>query len=102
MATLHRWGYALVTLFLVAGIRTLELIPFYKVKGPFKDSLFGKDFLNLYLFHHCPQAQGNFYAVSGTVCGDPGGRSMIYPPWNYYAFDWVSFFDYPTALYLWS
>lgn len=48
MATLHRWGYAQVALFLVGGIRTLEFSPFLKVKRPSKDSLFGTGLPNLF------------------------------------------------------
>ncbi len=91
-----------VALLLLAGLTTINAVPFYRIGGPGFSDLFGLDLINVFLFHRCPEAVGNFYAVSGEICGDPEGRPMLYPPVLFYLFGWTAWLDFPATLYVWT
>jgi hypothetical protein len=98
----QKLGVVIVGLLWVVGAATYSYIPFHAINGPGFSQLFGLDLLNVYLFHHCPEAIGNVYGVSGEVCGDPEGRPMLYPPLLYHLFGWVSFLSFPQVLFVWT
>jgi len=58
------------------------------------------DLQNLYAFHHCA-ARDDPYLSSGTICGDPEGRNMVYPPLLYWSFAWVRFLGNRAATLAW-
>ena len=102
MKDTQKLGVLATGLLLFAGIATYRFIPFHAINGPGFSQLFGLDLLNVYLFHHCPEAMGNVYGVSGNVCGDPEGRPMLYPPLLFHLFGWVSFLSFPVVVHLWT
>jgi hypothetical protein len=83
---------ALIAALLLVSIPSFVMIPFLPPLG--------LDFQNLYLFHQCA-GRDNPYLVSGVLCGDPGGRDMVYPPLLYWSFAWVRPLQQTAATLLW-
>src|SRR5690606_11316612 len=87
-------SFFVVLAFLLASIHGLVLVPFWPWRG--------LDLQNLYAFHSECARWPIPYDVSGSVCGDALGRSMVYPPLMYWAMAWLRFFDFYRAELLWS
>ena len=102
MQPFHKVGFGIVSLLLLLGAATGFDIPFYLISGPGFSDLFGLDLINVFVFHRCPEAGPDLYAVPGHICGDPEGRPMLYPPLLFFLFGWTQFFSFPTVLYIWT
>ena len=71
---------------LVIGASTNIHIPHVPIFGPDFANLWGLDFSNIYIYHECPAALENPYAVSADDCGEPGGRILSNPPLLFHLF----------------
>lgn len=97
----ERWRRELSTVF--TFLLLILCIPFDLSRSgiPFAEPP-ALDLHNLYVFHHC-QLKNMPYGprLTGTLCGDVGGRPMYYPPILYWAFAWLRPLSFDVAVIIW-
>ncbi len=85
---------AAALLIAAVSIQSLKSLPWF--------SFWGLDFLNIWLFQHCP-ASVQPYGIPGSACGDPLGRDLFYPPLLFNSFAWVRWFPvWQWAYLIWA
>ena len=92
--SLRTWGFGVVVSLLVASIPSFVAIPAWGAP-------WGLDLANLTAFHQCAQRDAP-YGVSGTVCGDPQGRPIVYPPLLYWLYIWTRAVRHESAVRIWA
>lgn len=83
-----------IFIFLLFCVHGVKHIPFW--------SYWGLDFQNLFSYHHTCSGWPIPYFKSGSECGDPLGRPMVYPPLMYWCMFWVRLFDFKQGMLIWQ